>query len=265
MEKIQFNKDNIVYPFDVEGKESIIYLYRDLNVYGQDVLLKYFRDTNTEQIINDLYKQTFDWESYIKYTGRIISDKTLENKRKKLEIIPSIPELSDEVNILDSIYCNDSFKGYTMDKEYLKPIPDDMKKKKRIQYLKILREKIRKLNECGIYIGDFNSKNFLASDDLSIVKLCDLDNMKYGDLDFDTKHIFIQYYETKNINKEFIDSFCFNMYTIALLNDIAYDISDILNSGLPKVLNSKENRDIFDSMFYLDSSYQYKFLIDNLR
>ena len=96
--------------------------------------------------------------------------------------------------------------------------------------------------------------------------MCDLDNLKIDNLDFDTKHRLVQEYEKSNANPEYIDSYCFNLFTIAYLNKIFIGKHFFeKEEKLPKELRTKENRDIYESMYYLDSTYQKKYLIDNLR
>ena len=118
----------------------------------------------------------------------------------------------------------------------------------------------------ALFIGDFNQNNFLTDKNVSLVKLCDLDNLKIDGLDFDTKHRFVQYYESSDANINNIDSYCFNLFTIAYLNN--YDLGYFDYRGplkLPKELKTKENMDICESMTHLDSSYVPKYLIDNMR
>ena len=265
MKNLEFDEKNILRTFTMKGNESIIYLYNDQENYKNNVLLKYFRNKDTEDEIEKFFLMTLDYNDFIHDSGLIIDEASLENKRKKIELIPNIKELNDEVKILDCIYKNNEFKGYTMELEDMKPIDMFSSKRKKIKWLKLLKEKIQLLNSCGIYIGDCNQNNFLVSKDGKTIKLCDLDNLRIGNLDFDSRHNFVNKFENKCKKKEYIDSYCFNMFTISFLAKVVNDIYYIENCNIPNFLNTKENRNIYDSMINLDDSYQYKFLIDNIK
>ena len=258
MNKIEFDEKKILYPFNTSGKESIIYLYND-----KDTLLKYFRNAHIEYEIKKYYLKLSDYTNYTLNSGFVIADEDLKNKEKKIKLISNLRELKDEIEILDLVYNDGNFKGYTMKKENMIPIDIFSSKKKKIRWLKLIKEKILLLNSNNIYIGDFNLKNFLTSKSCTEIKLCDLDNLRINELDFDTKHGFVQIFEKKCSKKEYIDSYCFNLFTITFMQRTINHISYVNN--LPYILNTKENNEIFESMMHLDNSYEYKFLIDNLK
>ncbi|MBQ9023769.1 MAG: hypothetical protein IJ105_00950 [Bacilli bacterium] len=255
--KIKIFDDDMKYVFNDIGVESVIFYYKKY----KDILLKYFRDEkiNREQYLRDLA----DYE--IPRKTLIFPKNRLENKEKKIETIKNRKSLKDEVEIISPAYYENEFKGYLMKKENLKYLNVLENKKKKIKYLKLIREKIELLNNDGIFIGDFNENNFLTNKDITILKLCDLDNLRIDNYNFDTEHIFVKKYEKTNAKKEYIDSYCFNMFTIAYLNKINLGYFVLNNQKLPRILGTKENEEILESMKNLDSSYQYKFLIDNIK
>lgn len=266
MKNIQLKDTDKQYLFSDRGAESVIYLYGD----NKEVLLKYFRDEdeNKAQVKRDMI------DGEIPRKTLIISKEDLKIKEKKVHIIPNKKSLEDEVQVLDAIYNGKDFKGYTMKREHLKymdVLPGSLKehftiRKRKIAYLKLIRDKIEKLNADGIFIGDFNEKNFLTDKDVSIVKLCDLDNLKINDLSWDTEHKFVQTYKKSDANIDYVDSYAFNLFTLAFLNKIDlgwFNLYDV--KSLPKELNTKENEEILESLKNLNSSYQPKYLIDNLR
>lgn len=259
MNRIQL--DNTNYKIFSKGVESIIYLY------DNNTLLKYFRDEETEKLIEDLYKKYGDLDWYTTNRGKVIDKKALINKRKKLNIIKELDCLKNEIKLYDLAYKDDEFKGYTMEKSDYKPINVYERKSKKINYLKLIREKIRFLNDNGIFICDFKTDNFLVSKDGKNIKLCDLDNLYLKDFNLkcNTEHRFTQNFNKYCNKKEYVDSYCFNLFTIAYLNKIAHEALDIKSERLPHILNTKENRDIIDSIINLDDSYQPRYLIDNLR
>lgn len=257
MGKIELENLNKNYYFYI-GYESIIYLYNN-------VLLKYFRDKEIENYINDIYKKNKDFDFYNMIKGKTNSEEDIKNKEKKVYMIPFLKCLEDEVQIYDMAYKNGIFKGYTMEKSFYKAIDIFDKKRNKIEYLKMIKKKIEYLNSCGIFIGDFHRKNFLVNSSKNDIKLCDLDNFRIYNLDFDVKTPSMKRFEDRCNNKELIDSYCFNIFTICYLSKICEGFFNFDKHDLPHILNTKENREIYDSMQHLDNSYQKKYLIDNLR
>lgn len=266
MENIKINVKNIDEMFK-EGLESTVYYYNDLEKYKDTVLYKRFKSIE-----------------HIRYYYNDISKHMLENKREKLDIISKSKCFNEDVKILDAGIENRKFSGYTMlksdlnpikatywvnnkyNKKYLKPNGVELTLDEKIKYLKLIREKIELLNKNKIYIGNFNYDNFLVSDDIEKLQLCDLDNFRIGKNDFDSKTDSVKNYENvfKNENVEGLDSYCFNIFTLAILYDksnftILRNLEDL---ELPRALESSENYEILESIKKLDKSYKPKFLID---
>lgn len=277
MREIQIETKNFGEKFK-EGLESIIYYYNDPNYYNQDVLYKRFRSVD-----------------YIRNFNTDTSDNMYENKYEKVLIIPTLTCFKDEIKILDIGVEYNKHLGYTMQKSYLNPIcsryesfkdekgntctklvyygPNrkELSTSDKIQYLKLMKEKIDKFNESEVYIGDFNYENFLVSDNLDCMKLCDLDNLKMWSHDFDNKTASVKMYEEKCMsgdkklqNIEGLDSFCFNIFTLSLLlNESNFNIlRNIENIELPEILDSYPNGEIMESIKHLNKSYKPKYLID---
>lgn len=275
MKEININVRNFKDKFE-EGLESIIYYYYDPKYYSSDVLYKRFRSIE-----------------YIRDYNEDISPDMLKNKYDKIIIIPSLNCLKDEVKLLDVGFEREKFTGYTMKKNSLKPLKashrldkegnyylsyhkpsgEELTLKDKINYLKLLREKIEKLNDMDVYIGDFNYENFLVSDNMDKMILCDLDNLKIWAHDFDNKTASLKTYEeicmtnTNNPNIDGLDSFCFNIYTLSLLlNQSNFSTLRHLNEiKLPEEFDNFENNEILESIKYLDKSYKPRYLIDKFR
>ena len=189
---------------------------------------------------------------------------TLENKRKKLEIISKSPILKEEINIYDLVYDkNDNFIGYTMKIEKLKTAYDIKNINTKIKILKIIRKKLELFNENDIYIGDFNPKNIILSDK---IKLCDLDNLRIGNLDFDALNTFGLLHLKRKFDKNTIDNFSFNLQTISYIGNInpPYIFDYIREEGLPRKLNTKNNKKLLLDLLTTNSSNN-EYFIDNLR
>lgn len=264
------------------GVESVVYYYEDEKYYDKPVLLKKYRSSR-----------------YLKdYRGIILDSNVLENKYNKIIIITSSACLKDEIKILDAGFIDGEFKCYTMKKSSLNPVnikyftyKDENGKPSyyikyvdrngkpisltdKIKYLKLLRKKIELLNNNDVYIGDYNCDNFLVSSDFSQMQLCDLDNLKIGSHDFDLKHKFVEFYESKCCDdqkkiEEYdgLDSYCFNLFTIAFLTDKRNNeiFSNIDSIELPEVLKDFPNEEILDSIKHLDKTYKPRYLIDSIK
>lgn len=245
MKKIKFDKNNIISMYTT-GMESIIYYYR----CGLDIVfLKYF-------------KKELQFSNHKK----IVNNETLNNKRRKIELIPEIKEFRDEIQILDLVYDeNDNFIGYTMKIDELKTANKISNKKLKIEILKQLKQKVEMFNENDIYIGDFNPKNIVITD--NGIKLCDLDNFRIDELDFDLKSNHQQLYLEKCKNIKNIDNFSFNLFTISYIGNIygPYLLDYIYKNRLPRKLNTKQNRVIIEELIHINDNYQKKYLIDNIR
>ncbi len=257
MKEIKISKKNIISNSrDINeleefssGLESIIYLYKDSKYYDRNVLLKYFRSL----------------KHFVEYNINFTVD-IMENKRKKIELISNMKCFKDEIKILDAAYEFGEFKGYTMEICPYRVINPYADTRIVIKYLKIIKEKIELLNKNDIYIGDFNPTNFLVDINDNNISMCDLDNLKIKDLDFDIKHRFVRNF-MENCNKiENIDSYCFNLFTISMLTKYrnSYVLDNLSEKLLPIELNNKKNKEIIESMINLDNNYEKKYLLDNL-
>jgi len=231
------------------GLEGIIYLYRDSNYYDKDVLLKYIRP----------------FKHFVEYDVNVSLD-MMENKRKKIELITNMKCFENEIKILDAGYEFGEFRGFTMEKCPYNRINLFATTKTKIKYLKIIKEKLELFNANNVYIGDFNPTNFLTNRSQDKIKMCDLDNLKINDIDFDVKHRFVRVFNGKCNKKEYIDSFCFNLFTLALLNKYrnSYVLDNLDKCPLPKDFDNSKNREIIESMIHLDNSYKKKYILDNI-
>lgn len=239
MKRIELNRNNIIKKID-EGMESIIYIYKDGSNICCIKLLKKYIELPTQKIE--------------------ISEGTFENKRKKIEIINNDPLFSDEVRPISLVYENGMFLGYTMELENYKTADIFDSRKKKIEILKKYKEKIEKFNEHGIYIGDISENNIFVTE--NGIKLCDLDNIRIGNLDFDIKNCFQKEYLREYEGIENIDKYTFNLFTIGYLSKIvSVFVDSYLKEGkLPKPINSKRNLELIK-----DKNYTKDYFIDNLK
>lgn len=245
MNKIILNKNNLGRKY-ADGTESYIYFYKQNNT---TVFIKLFK---TELQIED--------------NPTIVTKETLENKRKKIELIPTLEEFKDEIKILNLVYDeNDNFIGYTMKISSLITARSIDRTKKRIEILKLVKEKMETFNKHDIYISDFNQSNILITD--TGIKFCDLDNFRIKEFDSDLKTLFQHTYLGKCTNIENMDNYCFNFLTVAYIGRIfePYVLYNLRQNGLPRKLDTKENRKLIEELINIDNSYEKKYLIDNMR
>lgn len=242
MNKIIFEKDNIQRKLN-NGVEGDIYYYKRNN---ELVLLKVFR---RDIMLDD--------------EVRHVSDETIENKKNKLEIISESPLFSDEVKLYDLVYDgDDNLIGYTMKIDCLKTSNDVNFTRKRIEILKLMKEKIELFNKNNIYIGDFNQRNIIVTKDG--IKLCDLDNIKIGDYDFDMPGLFVLEYLKRFYDETKIDNYSFNLETICYLGRIyePFLFYSLHKNGLPRVINTKRNRILIKKILE-NKNDNNEYLIDN--
>ena len=235
-------------PID-EGNEGEIYFYSNPKYYDNHVVLKRLRT----------------WKNFIEYDIPILGNFDV-NKRQKIEKIENMSCFKDEVKILDAVIEFGKFIGYTMEICPYNQLDINVDTQAKINYLKAIREKVKLLNSEGAFVGDFNSTNFLVDKKSEKLVMCDLDNFRIGNLDFDVKHRFVTEFNSKCDKRDYVDSYALNLFTIALLSGLgnAYVLEHLSEISLPNEINTKENRNILDSMNNLDNSYQPRFLMDNL-
>lgn len=245
--------------------EYDLFLYDDKKNYDKLMILKQFKT------IEEIKKEQSDIKKELGFKNTTIdkvkiNDNYLINKDKKIKVINELKCLKNEVKLYDYIIKDNSFIGYTLDNKKYYHINSFDKKKNKIKQLKLIRDKINLLNSVGIFIGNYNENNFLIDSDNNIL-ISEIDNLKIGTYDIDKKSDVCKKFEENCSKHKYIDSFCFNVFTLSYLTNINsnYLINHIRDFYLPYILNTKENRNILESIKNLDDSYQPKYIIDNLR
>ena len=211
-----------------EGYESVLFKYTDDD--GRKLIYKAFRP--------ELY-----------------STEQCKNKERKIEILSDLNDPS-LVKVRQGLFdTNGRFVGYTMDEVTGKQMAYDSKRKEKIEYLTAIRDTMIRLNNQGVFIGDFKDSNFILNEDGTVTNL-DIDNYRIvGDnetLDFDTTTIYMHEYDRYGDYKELIDRYCYNIYVLALIGKYAqgyFQVSDV--KRLPLVLNTPHNKATLDEMYYM--------------
>lgn len=238
MKNFKIEPRNMLREFRTE-EDSKIFIY---NLNGEEVLLKLFKTTD---------------------------EKELESKRKKIEIMSENKAINDEMGNIGNAIFDGKIVGYFMpiDVEYVRPISEFDRRKDKIVVLKRLKEKVEKLNENGVFIGDFDKNDILINYSKDNILLFNLDKCKIDDMDFDKKSKNIDRFNSKCKNQENIDSYTLNLFTIELLERIypPYVVNYLISNELPKYLDTEKNRSIVREMTSLNDSYQKRYLIDDVR
>ena len=238
MKNFKIEPRNMLKEFRTE-EDSKIFIY---NLNGEEVLLKLFKTTD---------------------------EKELESKRKKIEIMSENKAINDEMGNIGNAIFDGKIVGYFMpiDVEYVRPISEFDRRKDKIVVLKRLKEKVEKLNENGVFIGDFDKNDILINYSKDDILLFNLDKCKIDGMDFDKKSKNIDRFNSKCKNQENIDSYTLNLFTIELLERIypPYVVNYLISNELPKYLDTEKNRSIVREMTSLNDSYQKRYLIDDVR
>ena len=238
MKNFKIEPRNMLREFRTE-EDSKIFIY---NLNGEEVLLKLFKTTD---------------------------EKELESKRKKIEIMSENKAINDEMGNIGNAIFDGKIVGYFMpiDVEYVRPISEFDRRKDKIVVLKRLKEKVEKLNENGVFIGDFDKNDILINYSKDNILLFNLDKCKIDDMDFDKKSKNIDRFNSKCKNQENIDSYTLNLFTIELLERIypPYVVNYLISNELPKYLDTEKNRSIVRKMTALNDSNQKRYLIDDVR
>ena len=243
MKKITLDEKKIIGKIS-EGLESNIYLYKD----ESDIVV--FKEIKIEMETKN-------------HKTILTPEDTFKNKEKKIQILHDNPALKDEIKILKLVYNNDGlFIGYTMELDYCKTLCRfyTSKKSKKIELLEKLKEKIIRLNEEGIYIGDYNPNNFGVKN--NEIVLYDLDNFYVQGNTFDITGDIIDSYFKKRDDIDDIDTYAFNLFTIAFyLKRTNPTICNYLKEkGLPSLFKTKDNKELLQDVLNIDNLKKRYFL-----
>lgn len=235
MEKREYRQEHELPEF-AQGYESTVHKY--ISDDGEIVVFKKFRKKENDEVTKQIAR----------------------NKEQKLEILSSLNN-PNFVQIKDMLFKDGTLVGYTMPMVEGKQLDLFSKTSDKLQELKQIRKIMFKLNDQGIFIGDYAEHNFILLENGNIVCL-DLDNYRiYGlgvKLDFDTLDLrTISKFNEKCGKDPLIDRYCYNMQVICLLG--RYDIAKTnfwYIDKLPKgIKDSSYNWNVFNEMLILGKDY----------
>ena len=158
---------------------------------------------------------------------KIFYDKVTDNKLAKIEILSKIDE--DIIKPKSIVLDRDGIPfGYTMDykKDYKKIDMSKYSESHRIEYLKLLKEKLDILHKHDIVFADIKSSNILVNG--NSMYLCDLDNTKIGKHKIDILNAATKpYTQAVTSIDETLDNYMYNVYVLKMLlgfKTIDYDV-----------------------------------------
>lgn len=253
MNKITYNEENIIKILG-EGTESTVYLYQKSD--GSFVAFKRF-------------KTSFDDHGKLE----LIPYSTLENKEKKLEILSKEKCMQDEVKIYDLVYDEDGkFIGYTEEvidnkKTMSLYFTSFFKREEKLEHLIELKKKKEILNKFKIYIGDYNTDNFIINSD-GTIKLIDIENFYVQGLDFDRETNLIKEYKKKSPNIiENVDTYCFNYFTLGYYMSVSPSLVEhyLTDKDLPRKFNTPENRQLREDLKHVGDGKKLGYFIDSTK
>ena len=204
-------------------------------------------------------------DNYLYKIFNFVDDKMLSNKIEKLKLLH---ELNLDVKPLYFVALNSNIIGYSMDKKYIdyKPLNSfDKNVNRKLDNLKKLKDKLDILHNQGIIYGDLKLSNVLEHN--GDVVLCDIDNVKIDEYDFDTfgylQNLYLKAFEADI----YLDNYMFNALAISYLNHVveSYTVDYADKKGLPYQLNTRQNQEILASMIDLKDKEKIKPFIKNLK
>ena len=246
MQKRQFDKNGVIGIFN-EGSESTVFQYVDKS--GMEVALKFLK----KEFVTPIKTETIPYETFL-------------NKERKLLLLNQSEFLYDDEKPIDLYYIDDKFIGYSMPVDKYKGLDQfySSSKKEKLVLLKELKQKIEFLNKNNIYIGDFNTNNFGIRKNGSI-KLRDIDNFSIGGLSFDRSTNLVKEYIKKCSNIKNIDNYSFNYFSIGFYTSQTPSSLEryLKEKGLPKKLDTEENKQLLEDLENINDDYEQRYLIDS--
>lgn len=214
MRKIIINEKNVGKLIG-DGTESKVFLYTTKD--GRRLAFKRYRDYLSD------------------YT---IDIKQRKKKEEKLEFLASIDD-PNIVKVHDLVFKNGKLIGYTMELLDGTKIKLSNSLSDRIKHLKSVRETVLRLNKKGIYVGDYRPDNFIWTPEGNTICV-DIDNFKVNDeLDFDMVPVCVGKYENSECDSRYIDSFCFNIYAVSMIDKYFPREDELEFIKLPECLKEK--------------------------
>ena len=183
----------------------------------------------------------------------------LKNKFKKLEILDKLR--TNDVLPTALISVDNTIKGYLFRNENYYNLSYFDKKKDKLNYLKMIREKLDNLHENNIIFGDISTENILTNG--TDIKFCDLDNSKIGKYNFDVLNTLEKNYLKYLDADEYLDNYMYNMFVISYVCKVHMPycedfIYKAYKKGLPHLYDTNYNGEILEAMIKLKDKEKIK-------
>lgn len=238
MERLDIKRDFIEQTPHYKGLESNIFILGDQAIK----IFKTSETNNKEMILN---KNNNDM---------------LLNKLNKIILLNKVEDDILKPNAL--VYIDGVFRGYTMDNKVgfsnISGFNGSIKEKQVILAKTYLE--LEKLHRNGIIYGDLHEGNVMVNNKGDIC-LCDLDNVKIGNLDFDIVSVNQRryLYFIKDVDYS-IDTYMFNLLAVAFLNNIdtLFSLDYLKDKRNIRKIKKFIAAETIDSMINLDENSKAK-------
>lgn len=199
-------------------------------------------------------------------------EKLRESKLNKVIKLGTMSDLKNEVQVAATLTTeNGTFIGYEMTSpDILYPLDTNpLLQSEKLEYLKILKQRLLNFHDHGVLIGDIKDSNILINRDSGIICFCDLDNAQIGLYPIDLMNYSIQRFADENgYIQEGADAYMFNVLT---LNQIVYphidyrEVIEKLKNAKPDESTHPEVKKILKKMKKNNTQYDGGYIIDYLR
>lgn len=243
------------------SKEELSFMKNKYFDYGgEGFVVRNFEDNTVYKIFYDDFGQPTKKKEEI--------EEIRLNKEKKIVSLYNLRDFDNKIKPLKTISSEGKMTGYEI--PYIKDglfYPFHFKKEVRIDYLKMIREKLSYYHCLGIVYGDIKANNIFI-DSYGIITFGDLDNMQVGDYPMDMQLDCIQDY-VKKIDKvdERLDAYMHNLMTLDSMKKYVHWYSEIvrdLKGGYyPQFVHA--NNDVMNvakEMKKIEPSYSGRYFVD---
>lgn len=191
--------------------------------------------------------------------------KTIENKRKKIEILKDMI-LPNRVQIEGRVFLDNEFIGYILGEamNFQDFSFNTFTTFQKLEFLKRLRKQLERFHELGIIYGDLKSDNVLSHyKNHKLGCLCDLDNTQVHNLPIDIKSDYVDefLYQYGEVD-EMLDWYVLNLLTLEAIYGLDKSTYIAYQETRKFMDHYRGNSEALKSMQHITPHYEGTLLID---
>jgi hypothetical protein len=223
---------------------------------------------DADQIKKQSFIYNYD-ENHIMHIFKDTDSNVLKNKRNKIEAFKEIENMFN-IKITSVVEKNGLTRGYILEKDenYI-PLAGYMKynKKKKVNILKNLNEYLKLLHKNNVYYGDITFQNLENLKNTDKIRINNIDDISINGYEFDEITPDMHRYISQFGIDEKLDTYIFNIFTVSYITGVPTEILFfyLRNNRLPFLFDSKENRNILDSMSNFDNNKDIEPIIEHIK